>query len=464
MQLRNFCLAIGFFTASSAFADAKQFYAERKMMHTMLLDTSIVQTQNYQQKTDHFSEEDTRTFKQRYYVDSSLASGPNAPVFFYICGESTCQSSVLSSGLIRKLAEEHHAHLVALEHRYYGLSQPFADLSTEHLKFLSTEQAIEDLASFQRSFAKQNKLTGKWIALGGSYPGSLSAYYRSKHPELVIGSLASSAPVKAKEDFSEYDAHITKVAGDACADKMRSVVSYAESILNDESALVTLKNSFGASDVKDKIDFLYVIADVGAFAVQYGMRDEFCNKLTSSSNTVTAYGSFAKSIFSRFGLTAVSLTAQSAESLDPASYLSAFGMRQWLYQSCTEYGYWQNASQEQGTSVRSSKINLNYHRGLCKRLFGQTTPVNTNKINEHFFKPLLGPETSSIVFTNGEQDPWSNLSISTDDPADSDIKLSVIAGGAHCDDLASPRSTDSTSLKAARLVFTTELKKWFKKR
>lgn len=38
--------------------------------------------------------------------------------------------------------------MVSLEHRYYGASQPFADLATPHLRFLSANQALADLATF----------------------------------------------------------------------------------------------------------------------------------------------------------------------------------------------------------------------------------------------------------------------------------------------------------------------------
>lgn len=55
-------------------------------------------------------------------------------------------------------------------------------LKDENLKYLSTRQALDDLAYFQK-FMVLNKFHGiksynPWIAIGGSYPGALAAWYR----------------------------------------------------------------------------------------------------------------------------------------------------------------------------------------------------------------------------------------------------------------------------------------------
>jgi len=44
----------------------------------------------------------------------------------------------------------------------------------------------------------------KVLSFGGSYPGNLAAWFRLKYPHITDGSIASSAPLRAKTNFSEY--------------------------------------------------------------------------------------------------------------------------------------------------------------------------------------------------------------------------------------------------------------------
>jgi len=51
-----------------------------------------------------------------------------------------------------------------------------SDLSTDSLKYLSSEQALADLAYFRVYMSDKLKLVkNKWIAFGGSYPGVCKA-------------------------------------------------------------------------------------------------------------------------------------------------------------------------------------------------------------------------------------------------------------------------------------------------
>lgn len=61
------------------------------------------------------------------------------------------------------LAKKFDAGIVSLEHRYYGKSSPFNSLATENLKYLSSKQALFDLAAFRQYY--QVSFVGFFYAL-----------------------------------------------------------------------------------------------------------------------------------------------------------------------------------------------------------------------------------------------------------------------------------------------------------
>ncbi|NBY19212.1 alpha/beta fold hydrolase [bacterium] len=456
---------LGILIAVSARADYKDFYFQRAKSKSIDYQWSQeiqlrLETHEFEQRVNHSDTKDSRTFKQRYFINTQFAESSLSPTLFYLCGESVCEGF---SGVMATYAKELKANLVAIEHRYYGKSHPFSQLTTENLKYLTTEFALIDAASLQKHLMDSLGFKGKWIVFGGSYAGSLAAYYRQKFPDLTVGALASSGPVKAKANFEEYDRHVAKVAGPDCLKNIKRVVKQVEDSLSNPVDLNLLKKKFSAEALLTELDFMYLIADMAALAVQYGYRDHFC-ELIASENPIDGYASFTQEIFQSWGLTALSGSASGAISLNPADYEKDFGMRQWLYQSCTEYGYWQNAYHDESQSARSKWINQKYHDDVCRRLFGIEKPSNTELTNRTFFLPLLSPTTTHIFFTNGAQDPWINLSIAKENGNLTNPNISgvTIDGAAHCDDLRTPKDEDSSSLKSARAQFIEFAKSWLK--
>lgn len=127
----------------------------------------------------------------------------NGTIFLFIGGEGELTYHWVTSGGIFKLAKTYKGLALALEHRYYGQSQPTADLSLENLKYLRVDQAIEDIRAFILDVKDQNSLVknSKVIVVGGSYPGGLAEWIRQKYPAVVDGAWASSAVVDAEADY-----------------------------------------------------------------------------------------------------------------------------------------------------------------------------------------------------------------------------------------------------------------------
>jgi pimeloyl-ACP methyl ester carboxylesterase len=408
----------------------------------------------FTQKLNHFDPNDGRTFEQRYWVNSSYASSSDAPVIYYICGESRCSAA---GGFAVTLAKELHAYVITLEHRYYGDSVPVSDYSAPNMKYLSVDQALADLDAFQTYVVREKKLTGAWLAVGGSYSGSLSAYYRLLYPNKISGALSSSGPVQAKAQFEEYDYQIATVIPESCRLTIQKVTREIEDDLRSADSRKAVKAMFESSEVQNDVDFLYIVADMAAIAIQYGSRVAFCSNLERAANPKVTYAKEGLRLFAMMGMTTIEDTAQGNMSVNANDYREN-GMRQWLYQSCTEYGYWQVAFPDPKFSSRSAQINLPFHNEICTRLFGIRGTVDTNYINRKYYAPLVAGKSSRTFFTNGSDDPWKHLGIS---PARRNVPRSVdaalIEGASHCEDLGDP---GRTSTRAAQTQFRSLVKSW----
>jgi hypothetical protein len=409
----------------------------------------------FDQKLDH-SIKKSSTFRQRYFVDSHYAQGTNSPVLYIICGEWNCGGTG-SYSFVESLAKKFKAHLVALEHRFYGESLPTKRLTPEALKFLNLQSAVSDLAEFQRYMMEVKGFQGKWIAFGGSYAGTLAAFYREKHPELVTGALASSGPVFMKNDFKEYDAHVAKVINQStCGDNVRAAIQAIELKMNSSAGALEVKRIFKSTDITNDRDFLYVVADMLAAAVQYGRDRMFCSTLGSKSDLIEGYAAAGLGVLSSMGTTPYEISLAVAEKVEVSA---SDNMRQWMWQSCQEFGWFQVANGTGKETSRSSKIDLPYHNDVCKRFYGK--PMGRDgALNTKWYFQLFDPETSRIIFSNGSNDPWHVLSV-TESITESHrgFDLFMMEGAAHCDDLNLGRLS---SVSTAQLEMEQIIGAWLK--
>jgi serine protease 16 len=143
----------------------------------------------FSQDQDHFDGTNVNTWLQAYYVnDTFWTPGSDAPVFLCVGGEGPpLDGSVVVSSLhcndAVELLPRTGALMLALEHRYYGCHNMSACPVTSWtgpnpLKYLSSRQALADLAGFHEFAVGEFNLTdaNKWVTFGGSYPGMLSGW------------------------------------------------------------------------------------------------------------------------------------------------------------------------------------------------------------------------------------------------------------------------------------------------
>ncbi|KJH46052.1 hypothetical protein DICVIV_07902 [Dictyocaulus viviparus] len=191
---------------------------------TILKDSGFGVGEGYfAQKLDHFDENSTATWSQRYFFNFKYQIPSSNAVFLMLGGEgpeniywflptikdkkyvekredfywidALCRVIVSNENYpFIRWAKRFGAIVFDLEHRFYGNSRPTPDQSVENLRYLSSRQAIEDIAEFIRVMnSKYNLSRASWITFGGSYSAVYQSCNISKNVVLQLF-LAASPP------------------------------------------------------------------------------------------------------------------------------------------------------------------------------------------------------------------------------------------------------------------------------
>merc|ERR1719317_1293558 len=359
--MKHFALLL--LSLSSVFA-FRSIYRQQELLPSAC-DVAGAEDQYFEQVLDHFNAIDERTWQQRYWenLEHHVEGGP---AFIMIGGEAEANPKWMTYGQWYKWAQENGAAMFELEHRYYGQSQPTEDMSTDNMRYLSSRQGLEDLGHFMTAMNNKYNMSGSWITFGGSYPGSLSAWMSLRFPHLVAGSVSSSGPLFAKLDYFEYlqvVADALDTTGPGCNVAMTEALTAVENLVGDKdkweelSTMFRLCSTLDGSNSLDVMSFMELLIDNLAAIVQYNGHYEedifsICAIMTDDSigepiNRLAAVndvmlGSDADMCLDH---TYASFLAQLSETSWSGE---GVGWRQWIWQTCTEFGWYQTTNQESG--------------------------------------------------------------------------------------------------------------------
>uniref|UniRef100_W5L684 Serine protease 16 n=1 Tax=Astyanax mexicanus TaxID=7994 RepID=W5L684_ASTMX len=454
---------------------------------TMNTDTTLRPVEgDIRQPLDHFNRRNTRTFPQRFFINEAYWKHPHGPVFLYIGGEGPLSEFSVLAGHHVTMAKQQGALLVALEHRFYGRSIIPGGLEPQNLQYLSSQQALADLAAFHQHISQKYNLTYRniWISFGGSYAGALSAWFRGKFPHLVYGAVASSAPVQAKLDFSSY----TTVVGRSLMDESvggseKCVKAVWEAFAAVEAALLRGEETQVGKDfsccetpksLEDQTELLRSLADIFMGTVQYNEEvglltiARLCSIMTNQSKAYVE----GKEAYDRLVRLAAIYRTMEKETCLEVSYEKSIldlnttthvssGYRQWFYQTCTEFGFYQTC--EDATCPFSRMMNLQTEIQLCPLLF--SIPQHTLPSNIAFTNLYYGgdqPQTQRVLYVNGDTDPWMALSVVRNGTNKDKHRAILIHSSAHCADMNPTRARDRASLLQARQEIESLVEAWLK--
>ncbi|TEA21823.1 hypothetical protein DBR06_SOUSAS20010001 [Sousa chinensis] len=356
-----------------------------------------------EQPLDPFNASDRRSFLQ------------NGPVFLHLGGEGSLGPGSVMRGHPATLAPVWGALVIGLEHRFYGLSIPAEGLDVAQLRFLSSRHALADVVSARLALSRlfNVSFSSPWLCFGGSYAGSLAAWARLK-----CRAAASAA-------FAEVERRLR--AG--------------------RSAQAALRAELGACGslgrAADQAELLGALQALVGGAVQYdGQAGAPLSVVTHSLGQKCLSFSRAETV---------------AQLKVTETQVAGVGDRQWLYQTCTEFGYYVTC--EVPGCPFSQLPALPSQLELCEQVFGFSASSIAQAVSQtNSYYGGQTPGATQVLFVNGDIDPWHVLSITQ--PLGPSESALLIPNASHCLDMAPERPSDSPSLRLARQNIFQQLQTW----
>lgn len=114
-------------------------------------------------------------------------------------------------------------------------------------------------------------------------------------------------------------------------------------------------------------------------------------------------------------------------------------------------------------SIRSQRVNLQYFRDVCRKLYGVSELPDVEGSNTYYGGSAITNHTgvTNIFFTNGVEDPWRWATVQQS--AEPDRLPAVVIDCpecAHCVDLHTPDATDAPELATTRAAIKQHVRRW----
>ncbi|KAB5523874.1 serine carboxypeptidase S28-domain-containing protein [Coniochaeta sp. 2T2.1] len=458
----------------------------------------LISNGTFDQLLDH-KDPGKGTFNQRYWWDATHYKGPGSPIFLFNVGEQPADKYVgyLEEGTISgKYAEVFEGAVIVVEHRYWGESIPFEELTTETLQYLDLPQSIHDMTYFARNVALDfdstngdaNAPNSPWVLIGGSYPGALAAWTSVIDPGTFWAYHASSAVVEAIYDFHPYFDAVERAIPRNCSADLKAVVSYIDSTFaaGNEDDIHDLKAMFGLAQLDHADDFAERITiPLWSWQSDDDKVFDFCDYIETASYTgrksrpktggvglETALLGYAAWVNATSGKTCkkgdCSTYSKSTIWDDPSDLTTD---RQWSWMLChMPFAWWQvGPPANDKKHVVSSLLRPEHFQRQCGLMFPKTNGFEVGSVRgwtaEHLNMWTGGWNASfeRVMFLQGEYDPWIEATVSSTHRPGGPLKSSdetpvfVVRNGNHVPDLVLDDIPEENSVLELELA---TMKRW----
>ncbi|KAG0694878.1 peptidase S28 [Suillus ampliporus] len=451
----------------------------------------------FDQLIDH-NNTDLGTFQQRYWMNWEFYE-PGGPIILMTPGESDADGfeGYLTNNTINGLiAQQQNGATILIEHRFFGYSNPYDDLTSQSLAFLTIQQAIDDLVYFATTAdlpmpggdaVKPGQ--APWILIGGSYSGALTSWTMISKPGIFWAGYSSSGVVEAITDYYSYFTPIRDYMPQNCSSDVEAVIAHLDDMYaaNDTAGIQTLKEAFGVGDVVHVDDF--------ATALQYNLFDwqdlqpdvgpgamffEFCDALEVKDgvnagpegwgleNAIYSWGNFWNTTYysdvcgyqdaeTCLGTYDTSQSYWTNTTVNNSN-------RSWFWMVCNQVGWYQVGPPEGQSAIVSRILQPVYSERQCVNMFPEAfaSPPEPTTDETNTLYDGWNVDTPRLFFANGLRDPWREATVSADGlDKPSTTSTPIYEGdGFHCTDLVIENGIVDATVAAVQIAGLSYMKEW----
>ncbi|KAG2071058.1 peptidase S28 [Suillus decipiens] len=460
-----------------------------------MVHPNITTVYYFDQLIDH-NNPDLGTFQQRYWMSWEYYE-PGGPIILMTPGEINADgydvfmTNFSINGLI---AQQQNGASIVIEHRFFGYSNPYDNLTSQSLALLTIQQAIDDLAYFATT-ADLHMPGGDavkpgqapWILVGGSYAGALVSYTMVNKPGIFWAGYASSAVVEVITDYYDYFTPIREHMPKNCSSDVQAVIAYLDKmyVAKDTAGIQTLQEAFSLGGLKHVGDF--------ATALEENLWDwqdlqpaggskfyEFCDALEVKDgvnagpdgwgldNAIKSWGNYWNTTYYHY-----TCHDQDAEtclgSFDPTDiYWTNISVdnanRSWFWMVCNQEGFYQVGPPEGQPAVVSRILQPSFYERECVNMFPEAfaSPPNTPTAKTNAMYAGWNVNVSRLFFANGLRDPWRGTTVSADGlnkPNTTNMPI-YMSDGFHCSDMFIYNGVVDPTVAAVQEAGLMYMKKW----
>ncbi|EDV98621.1 GH22290 [Drosophila grimshawi] len=352
---------------------------------------------------------------------------------------------------------------------FAGVVQGHYDLSNENIQYLHVTQALADLAHFitTQKTTYEGLSDSKVIIVGGSYSATMVTWFKKIYPDLVVGGWASSAPLLAKLNFLEYKEimgqSITLMGGADCNKRIENGIAEMETMFATKrgaevKALLKLCEHFDVYSDLDVWTLFNEISEIFAGVVQghYAGRIEgVCQKIMAESSDLIGVSKYILDEFEKSGGKCNDLSYDAITTVLLESRYSGNIMRQWIYQTCNEYGWYQTSSSS--AQPFGTKFPLALFTTMCADAYGSqytNSFIEKQVGNTNADFGGMSPNVQNVYLTHGQLDPWRAMGIQNE------AQATIIPEHAHCTDFGSISDRDTAEMRASKERIAELVREW----